>query len=578
MQLNSCANLGATEHCSRLSFSQGEVMSLRKAFGPFLALCALTFLVACGGGNGNPAPGNPTPPPTGSLTNSELKGTYVFSISGVDASNQPYAMAGTFAANGAGNACSTKGAITAGTFDINDFADFNPPAAGIQITGGNYCVQSDGRGQLTITTNVGQGFPNLTFDFVLQDNTHGLITEFDTFGSGSGTIDLQSATSIGAGSYAFLISGDTSSGTAFATAGNFTVGAGGAITAGAADCNDGAAAFYANEPLSGTVVAASSSAPATTLTASSCTGQAFDVFPIDSTHMKIIQMDSTASQSGDIFSQSAPAMPVGTLAFTLQGLVATTGAPFAAGGFLVTDSTGDLANTSTEDFNEGGTLSPASPQAFSGTYTATTGNTGRFTLGGFTGFTGGSSYAAYPSSGGVLLLELDTAGLTSGAAFTQTPSASFATGVGYGLNLSGTNLGMSTGTVSEVDDIAEFTATSSGTAISGLIDENSTVGGASTYGQPFDGTYTLIGGGRGQILAPPANSTTGLDTLNGDLDLLFYTVDGTTFPFMEYDAGQVATGVFVQQSATTSSATAHAHALFVPHPLVHPHTARQKKQ
>lgn len=544
-------------------------MSLRKAFGPFLALSALTFLAACGGGNGNPAPGNPTPPPTGGLTNSELKGTYVFSISGTDAtSGGSYSMAGTFAANGAGSACSTKGAITSGLFDINDFAEFSTPAAHIQITSGNYCVQSDGRGQMTITTDVGQGFPNLTFDFVLQDNTHGLITEFDSFGTGSGTLDLQSATSISAGSYAFLISGATSSGTPFATAGDFTLGSGGAITAGSADCNDGAAAFYPDEPLTGNVVAASSSTPSTTLTASSCTGQAFEVFPIDASHMKIIQMDSTASQSGDIFAQ-ASAMPVGTLAFTLQGTL-TGGAAFAAGGFLVTDSTSNITSASSEDFNLGGTLSSSqSSPTFSGAYAVTSGNPGRYTLGTFSGFTGGSSYAAYPSSGGVLLLEIDTAGMTSGAAFAQASGASLATGVGYGLNLSGINVGAATGTVSEVDDIAEFTATSSGTAISGLIDENSTANGPSTYGQPLDGTYTIIGGGRGQILAPTASSPVGLDTLNGDLDLLFYTVDGTTFPFMEYDGGQVSTGVFVKQSATSSSAAAPSHALFVPHPPSH---------
>src|ERR1700740_2703828 len=154
MQVNCCANLGANEHSSRSSFSQGEVMSLRKVFGPFLALSALTFLAACGGGNGNPAPGNPTPPPTGGLTNSELKGTYVFSISGSDASGQPYSMAGTFSANGAGSACSSKGAITSGSFDINDFAEFTTPAAGIQITSGSYCAQSDGRGQGKLTPNV----------------------------------------------------------------------------------------------------------------------------------------------------------------------------------------------------------------------------------------------------------------------------------------------------------------------------------------------------------------------------------------------------------------------------------------
>jgi len=47
--------------------------------------------------------------------------------------------------------------------------------------------------------------------------------------------------------------------------------------------------------------------------------------------------------------------------------------------------------------------------------------------------------------------------------------------------------------------------------------------------------------GRGQISATA-------DTINGGLLLNYYTVDGTTFPFIETDGGQVATGVFVQQN------------------------------
>jgi hypothetical protein len=561
-----------------MNASQGEVMSVRNAFVLLLTISLMTFLMACGGNSGS-APVNPTPPPTGgSFGNDNLNGTYVFAVSGTDSQQASYSMAGTFTANGGGSGCSTKGQITGGTLDIADIdtSEFTTPVFRASLTG-SYCVGVDGRGQVSVNTNIGAGFPTLTFDFVLQNSSHGLITEFDTFGSSSGTLDLQSSGVTPSGPYAFSFSGSTygSSDTPFASAGNFTVGAGGGITGGAADFNDGAAATYPNESLAGTV-AASSSGPGTTFTTSTYPGLAFDLFPIDSTHLKLIEMDSTATQVGDAFSQTTTTMPVGTLAFTLAGEIS--GAEFAAGGFMVTDSSGDITSASSEDFNENGTLSPATSPSFTGSYAVTTGNAGRYELTGFSSFTGGSTYAAYPSSGGVLMLEIDSPGpilgITTGAAYAQTSGATFSASEGYGLNLSGDNIPDET----EVDDIAQFDANSSGTTVTGAIDENSVADGPATYGAALSGTYNPPVGGRGAISATAGTSTANT-TLNGGFNLIFYTVDGTTFPFMEYDSGQVSTGVFVEQSATTSSSSvAKAHAMFVPHPLAHPRSAKQKKQ
>jgi hypothetical protein len=125
------------------------------------------------------------------------------------------------------------------------------------------------------------------------------------------------------------------------------------------------------------------------------------------------------------------------------------------------------------------------------------GGTGRYTINNFSGFTPAGSnltYAAYPSSGGLLLLEIDTVGITTGAAYTQS-SATFAASQGYGLNLSGDNLSAA----SEVDDIAEFAANSSGNTITGLIDENSTSAGPVTFGAALtSGTYLAPDNGRGR--------------------------------------------------------------------------------
>jgi hypothetical protein len=547
-------------------------MSARNATVLLLSVSTLLFLAGCGGGNG---PVTPVPPPSGSFSNSNLNGTYVFSISGTDSNGAPYAMAGTFTANGSGG--NGKGSITAGTIDINDAdtSEFTSgPIAGATISNSTYSVGTDGRGEAMITTNI-SGFPTITFDFVLSSSSHGLVIEFDSFGTASGTLDLQAANTTPTGSYAYSFSGDTYNGSPFATVGNFTLGSGGAITTGLADFNNGVATISPAQTLGGTVVVAST--PSTTLSTAQYPSLTFDVFPVNGTQLKFIEMDENATLSGDAFSQTTTTIPTGTLAFTLQGQEGsgTTASAVAAGGFMVTDGNGNVTNASTEDFNQDGTLSPTTPVPFTAAYATAAGQTCRYTITDFTGFTPsgtGLTYAAYPSSGGVLLLEIDTLGLTTGAAYTQSSSATFGVPQGYGLNLSGINLSAG----SEVDDIAEFTA-ASGNTITGIIDENSTVDGPVTFGAALtNGTYAAPSGGRG-ALAATAGTSSSNTTLNTGFSLTFYVVDGTTFPFVETDSGQVATGVFVLQNPSASSSAAARPNMFVPHPLIRSQAARRKK-
>jgi hypothetical protein len=559
-------------------------MSVRNGFVLLLALSALTFSVACGGSSSGIA--NPVAPPTGGFTNANLNGTYVFSIAGADqASGLPYAIAGTLTADGSGG--NGKGNITAGTVDINDAntTEFTSgPIAGVPInSGGFYNVNVDGRGQITIGLSSSvSNFPNLTFDFVLQDNNHGLITEFDDFATGSGTIDLQAAGVTPTGSYAFSLSGAAYSGSPWATVGNFTVS--GTSIAGLDDLNEFALS-YAGYALTGSLALTSSSGPATTLTISQNGATPFsglfDTFAIDGTHLKFIEMDSTATLSGDAFSQTSTAFPTGSLAFTLEG-ANVSGDPVAIGGIMTTSGT---AISGTQDYNLAGSPSSGSPP-FTAAYTP--GGTGRFTLGTFTTFAQGASYAAYPysngSSVGLFLLQNDeTDGIAVGSAYAQSASATLAASQGYGLNLSGINLteSASAGGLVEVDDIAEFTTSSSGNTITGVIDENSDLNGAPVAtSAPFDNnssgtsTYTTPTGGRGQIGASVGSSNN--STLNGGFLLTYYTVDGTTFPFIESDSGQVSAGVFTQQSSSGSASAARP-AMFVVQPLFRPHARKQKQ-
>jgi hypothetical protein len=531
-------------------------MSVRNGFALLLALSALLFLAACGS---NGSVNNPVAPPSGSFSDSNLNGTYVFSVSGSDVFDQgtPYSMVGTLTANGSGG-------ITSGIVDINDVAfaiDYSPAitAADLSIGNGSYNVTADGRGQIKFTTS-NPVFGSVVLDFVLNSSSDGLVTEFDANATGSGTIDLQAAGVTPAGTYAFTLSGAefTTSFVPWATVGNFALS--GTSASGLADSNEDGILPNLDGNLTGSVVVASS--PSTFLTFPQFGTLTFDVFPIDANHLKFIEMDETATLTGDAYSQTTTAFPNGTLSYTLDGIVG--GQDFAAGGFMVTDGAGDILAASSEDIVEG--TSVLSAPTFTANYTNIPSGSGRYTLNTFSGFAPTTpTYAAYPSSGGVLLLEVDSSGITNGAAYLQTPGATLASAQGFGLNLSGQN-----GNVGEVDDIAEFATNGTGSTVTGLIDENSEGNGPSGF---FDlvlsGNYSLPPGG--QITATA-------NTENGGFLLNYYPVDGTTFPFIETDGGQVAAGVFVQQNpaAAASAAISHSHMFHVP-PIVRPHALKQKK-
>ena len=542
-------------------------MSLRNRIFLPVILSIMGVLVGCGG-NGLSIT-RPTPPPTGGFSQSNLNGTYVFSASGTDINGFAYAIVGTFSANGSGG-------ITSGVFDLNDsgFPISNPvisPIANASVTSGSYTLGVDGRGQIKLNNRTPFS-PTIILDFVLQDSTHGLVTEFDGNASGSGSLDLQSSGATPTGSYAFILSGAYGGGF-LVTVGDFTLN--GAAMTGLQDLNS-TPIPYADETLTGTFALGPSSTPSTQMSSAPSGSNpnftiTYDVVAIDATHLKFIEMDANGTLAGDAFAQSSTTLPTGTLAFTLIG--STSASVIGAGGFMVTDGNGNITNASTEDVNNTGSVS-ASFINFSGVYA--TGGTGRYTLGGFVNFVGGTDYVAYPSNGGVLLLEMDSAGMMAGAAYPQTAGATLDASQGYALNQSGTNLGLSTGQPVEIDDIAEFATASSGGTLTGIIDENFAPGSSPIYALALSGNYTTPDtNGRGQLGANAGNSNN--TTLNGGFNLTYYAVDGTTFPFIETDNGQVTAGVFVKQnSSASSSAATRAHTYALP-PMVSPRITRKQK-
>jgi hypothetical protein len=547
-------------------------MSLRNFVALSAIAVSLAFLAGCSSSS------SVTPPPTGGFTNANLNGAYVFSVAGTDVDGTPYAMVGSFTANGEGG--NGTGGISAGSIDISclDTTLFPNSVANLSLntSSSSYTVGVDGRGKAHLVTSTATVAGTIVLDFVLQDSSHGLVTEFDEFGSGSGTLDVQTASVTPNGTYAFSFSGANASGAAFATVGEFTVSGGLISSGGFEDYNAGGIPYpdaaSAALTLNGTVVAGPASSPATVLSTTDFPGLTFDVYPIDANHLKFIEIDSTGTLEGDAYSQTSTSMPVGALPFTLFGLSAN--GPIAAGGFMVTDSTNDVTNASTYDINNAGSGNFSSPaSAFSGGYSTSVSTPGRYTLG-LTAFVG-SSYVAYPSSAGLFILENDGVNIESGIAYANpTAGAAVNGGQGFGFNLTGDNLANGV----EVDDIAEFSTVSSGASFSGKIDENfdgNTELGAG-FNQALAGNYgQLDATGRGLL----STGTNVVNTLNGGFAVNYYPVDGVTFPFIEMDGGQVAAGVFVQQDASASAAVAakaSAKHLFIARPLIHGRAAKSK--
>jgi hypothetical protein len=391
-----------------------------------------------------------------------------------------------------------------------------------------------------ITPTVGTPF-EVDVDFVLTSSTHGLITRYDGSGTGSGTIDSQNLVAqagLANLPFAFSLTGSDSVLNPLSTVGAFTLDASGNISASGSNAGveDFAYGFpatsYPQLPLSGVVQVGSGTAPgtATLMTPFVPAGLSFDVYIVDSSHLKLIESDGSAILVGDVFTQPSATIPSGNLVFTMAGLDQQA-FPFAAGGLMSSDGS-SLIPSGSEDVNDDGVVDggTTTPQAFSGSFSSTGG--GRFQVS-LLNFFGGGLFAAYPSSGGVLMLEIDTgltAGITSGVALAQT-STSISNSSGYGLNLTGVDVN------GEIDEIAEFTTTSTG--FKGLLDENE--GGIPSSPQNLSGTYTVGSDGAGSA------------SLNAGLaGMFFYVADSSTVVFLSTDSGQVALGAFQTQSTPTS--------------------------
>jgi len=468
---------------------------------------AITLITIAGcGGNGSIS----FPPPQGGFTNANLTGPFAFSYIGSDAGGF-LAVAGSFVADGAGH-------LSSGTQDINSGVAVNTNAA----VSGTYLVRADGRGTITLNSPAG----NSTLDFVIVSGGHALVTRFDGNATGSGTIDQQTTSAFSnaalAGPFAFSLSGIDTGGVPLTVGGVFTSDASGTLTSGLDDSNDNGL-VVTNDPMTGSIPVTSTGRGIATLNTVRGT-LTFAYYVVDANHLKIVETNTIPALGGEAFRQTGPftnASVSGPFAFTVAGADLLNGNPFAAGGVLTSDGAGNVTS-GIEDFNDGGSITIAVP--FTGTYSMAPNGRGTLTLNTTAGI---FSFAIYPSSGGVLVLEVDSRFLTSGTALQQQTApftASSFQGT-YGMNFDAASSGGS-----ELDSIAEFTADGV-SKLTGIIDINNS--GGITFGQSMTGTFVANANGRFAL---------SLQTPLGPQSMIVYLVNGNRAVFIEVDSGLVAAG------------------------------------
>jgi hypothetical protein len=500
-----------------------------------------------------------------SLTSNGTTGQYAFQYAGSDfTSGFPLNVSGSILTSG--SPTSTSGTITGGEVDINSVF-FAGVAPGVAITGGSYNLTagsgtgtSDGRVTLTILVNSNPTtISSFTIQAVLTTNQHGLLIDFDTFGTGSGTIDAQNTNSFAGslnGNYVFTFSGLDPNQFPLFAAGAFAAN-GGSIPINPTNAptntqdvvdQDLTTPIVTNDvSLNGTYSSVDASGRGQVALISTTLGTlTFSYYLIDQTHANLLEIDASQTASlvsGQIYSAPTNATALtGGIAFTAGG--SSGGSqfnPYVIGGvFPVTGTT--IGTGGLLDINTSSKTQTATPIT-TGTYNNSTasGNVpGRYTLS-LTTAKGTIQFAAYTTTiNTALLVQIDTnTNGSTGTAYQQTsPVAllgSFAT------NLQGVGESKTLGSFEQDASGQVVLGTNSGTPVvsSGTLDVNNGISGPVSL---------PINTSKSSFKAPTNNRGTAvLQTANGPFNITYYLVSPTTALYIDTDANRVAAGIFVDQ-------------------------------
>jgi len=311
-------------------------------------------------------------------------GNYVYYVAGTDSGaagnpSSPYVLAGVFTTDGNGN-------ITGGE---QDFSDFNYFVSVEPITSGNIAASTTpGDMNVTITLNTGDtnigpgattdgsGSGTLVLNANMASSSKGLITEYDSWASGSGELNLQTSTAALCATapgtpcgYAFAVNGLDGEGYSAASGGVITIdGANGSIsgTGSVFDVNDACdfltdctATTYSDQSFTASTVSAPDSMGFVQFSLNSnlysntdgVTDVILDGYMIDASHIRLVEdwYDDwyEGTTGGTALAQT------GTGAFTTASISGSSYV-FGMSGY---DDNGVLQNAGVLTFNSDGTVS-----------------------------------------------------------------------------------------------------------------------------------------------------------------------------------------------------------------------------
>lgn len=494
-------------------------------------------------------------------SDASLSGPYAFSYSGGVGSAYS-AVAGSFVTDG-------RGTILSGVEDATSY--LTGTSVQVPIFGGNYDVGADGRTNAVLNTGLGSG---VAWQFALTTNQHALMILFNNNSGGSGTIDQQNLNALSTSDtvllqcgsstscpYVFGVSGSDAGFSPEGIAGRFSVNNVGQIPGSATilDVNDGGTVATSDTSLSGSytfdATHAGTGRGTITLTSDSTGSLQYAFYAVDSTHLKLVEIDRTGSHSylaGEMFSAptgnsfSGTELAAATYVFTAAG-VASAG-PYAAGGVFISDGSANVTG-GVFDNNSNGTAGSTGAALGSAGYTADP-TTGRIDLP-LNASTGGKSldeFAAYPTSlGSLLLLEIDLNAVARGAAFTQSiqPTAAPIQAPvqgSFALNLGGDAV-MSGGTApAQLDAEGQMTLNSASLGAGNLdLNENNAV-----Y------TDDAVSGSTSTISAPDSTTGRGTAVLKttdpaASFTLVYYIIDNNRALLLDQDTVRIGTGALERQ-------------------------------
>jgi hypothetical protein len=277
--------------------------------------------------------------------NQGVAGNFTFYLTGLDAAQDIYSLAGAVLINADGTLTGEQDFNSANGVGFG-FTFLNDP-----ITGGTLSVGADGSGTLTlVTTN--EGTETFTVNFV--NNSHALIIESDGSTS-SGSLDLQTLPSTLSGGFAFALTGVGQSGEGVSIGGVLTIT--GTTIAGTFDQNDAISGPSLNNSFLAATLGAADTLGRGTIT-NGPFGASGVYYTINQNAIRIIDMDNSDSGVGSAFSQGTGTFSNSSLVnsvFIDQGNFAESSL-FAAVGQIV-PSGGNF--TGVADVNEqGSTLAP----------------------------------------------------------------------------------------------------------------------------------------------------------------------------------------------------------------------------